>query len=83
MAFEWLLMLGKSFGVSLGVPTTPSLFETLNLSDRLNDHRCDIRDLDALLAIFAKETPDVVFHLAAQPIVSQVMTILKQLLIQT
>ena len=69
---EWLLMLGaKVSGVSLGVPTTPSLFETLNLSDRLNDHRCDIRDLDALLAIFAKETPDVVFHLAAQPIVSQ------------
>ncbi len=69
---EWLLMLGANVsGISLDVPTTPSLFDTLHLSDRLNDHRCDIRDLNALRALFVKEAPQIVFHLAAQPIVSQ------------
>lgn len=69
---EWLIMLGADVaGVAIDVPTTPALFKDLNLSERLNDHRCDIRNLDALLAVFAQEAPEVVFHLAAQPIVSE------------
>lgn len=68
---EWLLFLGaKVMGVSLNVPTDPSLFLSLNLSDRMDDYRCDIRDIESLLTIVQREAPEIVFHLAAQPIVT-------------
>jgi CDP-glucose 4,6-dehydratase len=35
----------------------------------MQDHRGDIRDLDRVLRVFAAEQPEVVFHLAAQPLV--------------
>lgn len=67
----WLLKLGaKVIGISDQIPTTPSMFEELGLEDKLNHHLCDIRDLAKLKAITSQYTPDFVFHLAAQPIVS-------------
>jgi CDP-glucose 4,6-dehydratase len=67
----WLLKLGaKVIGVSIDVPTTPSLFDELGLSEKINDLRKDVRDLEELKKIFSDEKPDFVFHLAAQPIVS-------------
>lgn len=67
----WLLKLGaKVIGVSIDVPTNPSLFEELNLQEKITDYRKDIRDLEAIKEIVAKEKPDFLFHLAAQPIVS-------------
>jgi CDP-glucose 4,6-dehydratase len=67
----WLLQLGaKVYGISKDVPTNPSMFESLNLEDKIKFYRKDIRDLSSMKKIFGEVQPDFVFHLAAQPIVS-------------
>lgn len=51
-------------------PLPGSLFETADLSNWLeHDFRIDIRDSDATLQAMAEAQPDVVIHLAAQPLV--------------
>jgi len=68
---SWLLKLGaKVCGVSDCIPTSPSIFEVLNLQQKIEHHFCDVRDLAGLREIFTTFEPDFVFHLAAQPIVS-------------
>lgn len=68
----WLLRLGAEVtGISIDVPTDPSHFEALGLRDRL-DHRIgDVRDRDYIEAVFEEKRPDIVFHLAAQPLVRE------------
>lgn len=67
----WLLSLGaKVTGVSNQVPTEPSMFDALGMGDRLTHILADIRDGERMKAIIADTKPDMVFHLAAQPIVS-------------
>jgi CDP-glucose 4,6-dehydratase len=67
----WLLKLNaKVIGISNDIPTVPSLFENLNLEDKIKHYKQDIRDLDKIRHIFLSEKPDFLFHLAAQPIVS-------------
>ncbi len=67
----WLLKLGaKVIGLSKDIPTTPSLFETLELEHKIEHHIEDIRNLESLKKIISDVKPDFVFHLAAQPIVS-------------
>ena len=67
----WLSELGaRVTGVALEPDTTPSLFQQLDLSQRLERHHlADIRDREALAAITTACEPEVVFHLAAQPLV--------------
>lgn len=67
----WLHRLGaKVHGYALDPPTTPSLFEAAGISAILaSDTRADLADLDALKAAFDKAQPDIIFHLAAQPLV--------------
>jgi CDP-glucose 4,6-dehydratase len=68
----WLLKLGaKVVGISIDIPTCPSIFEELKLNNKVTDLRFDIRDLEKVIAVFKEEEPDFVFHLAAQPIVSK------------
>lgn len=56
-------------GYSLEPDTTPSLFELAGLADTL-DHVCgDVRDLTHLKQVFERVQPEIVIHLAAQPIV--------------
>lgn len=67
---EWLLQLGANVsGYALDPPTRPALFETLGLSARMGDRRSDIRDAAAVSRWISDEEPDLVFHLAAQPLV--------------
>lgn len=68
---SWLLDLGADVvGYSDGIPTTPSLFELAGLAKRI-DHRIgDVRDREAFAAVVQDVRPDIVFHLAAQAIVS-------------
>jgi CDP-glucose 4,6-dehydratase len=67
----WLLKLGaKVVGISKDIPTQPSMFEELDLKNRLKHIQADIRDLKAMRSLIADEQPDFVFHLAAQAIVS-------------
>jgi CDP-glucose 4,6-dehydratase len=67
---EWLLQLGAEVtGYSLPPPTTPSMFEQLGLAGRLRHIEGDVRDLAALQAAIEDVKPEVVLHLAAQPLV--------------
>lgn len=56
-------------GYSLTAPTVPNLFEMANVEDKMNSVIGDIRDLAKLKEVFDKVQPEVVLHLAAQPIV--------------
>ena len=67
----WLLNLGADvIGVSRDIPTQPSMFEILGLTDKIQHHIIDIRNFDALNKVIKQENPDFIFHLAAQAIVS-------------
>lgn len=52
-------------------PSSPSLYKLLNLDERLHSVYGDIRDLDGLWTAFDQSRPEIVFHLAAQPIVRE------------
>lgn len=67
---QWLLKLGAEVqGYALAPPTSPSLFDQLGLSSQLVDRRADIRDRNELIAVIREFDPEIVFHLAAQPLV--------------
>ena len=67
----WLLKLGAEvIGVSKDIPTTPSMFEELGLESKIKHYMVDVRDLSKITEIMSLEKPEMVFHLAAQPIVS-------------
>ncbi|MCT7554541.1 CDP-glucose 4,6-dehydratase [Aliarcobacter butzleri] len=64
----WLNKMGaKVIGYSLEAPTRPNHIELLNLD--IVSVIGDIRDLDKLNQVFNEYKPDIVFHLAAQPLV--------------
>jgi CDP-glucose 4,6-dehydratase len=66
----WLKMLGaRVVGYSLNPPTQPSLFDETGLAEDVFHNVGDIRDLDSIQAVFQRYQPEVVFHLAAQPLV--------------
>ena len=56
-------------GYSLEPPTQPNLFELAGLEDRMTSVIGDIRDREKLMAAFRAARPEIVLHLAAQPIV--------------
>ena len=56
-------------GYSLEPPTDPSLIEILSLGDAMDSVIGDIRDRAHLFQVFERVRPEIVFHLAAQPIV--------------
>ena len=67
---EWLLSLGADVaGIALEPDTTPAIFEQLGLAGRMEHHVADIRDADRMKELIGRILPDVVFHLAAQPLV--------------
>ena len=67
----WLTQLGAQvYGYGLPPATDPALFDVCGLATELAGHTlADIRDADALSAALRAAAPDVVFHLAAQPLV--------------
>lgn len=67
----WLAGLGaRVHGYALGPPTQPNLFETARVGEVLvTDARADLADLRTLTATLNQVRPEVVFHLAAQPLV--------------
>src|SRR3954470_19130378 len=67
----WLLHLqAKVYGIAKDIPTNPSMFEVMNLREKITHYESDIRDLQAMKTILTEVQPDYVFHLAAQPIVA-------------
>jgi CDP-glucose 4,6-dehydratase len=67
----WLAQLGAEVvGLSDEIPTEPSLFALAGVAgDLAADVRADVRDLDAVRAALDAHRPEVVVHLAAQPLV--------------
>ena len=67
----WLTMLGADvYGYSIDVPTTPSMFESLDLAEHNHHVFGDIRDREKINGYIQEVRPDFIFHLAAQAIVS-------------
>ena len=65
-----LSMLGAHVtGYSLSPPTSPSLFELADVKQDVDSHIGDIRDADHLHSVFQACDPEIVIHMAAQPIV--------------
>ena len=58
-------------GYSLTPPTEPSLFALAGLESRMNSVIGDVRDFAHLKAVFEESRPEIVLHLAAQPIVRE------------
>lgn len=56
-------------GYSIDVPTEPSLFELSGIEKEIDSNIGDVRDLAHLSEVFKKAQPEIVFHLAAQPLV--------------
>jgi CDP-glucose 4,6-dehydratase len=66
----WLQAMGaKVIGYALPAPTHPSLFVAANVAEGMVSIESDIRDFAALLAAFKKYQPEIVIHMAAQPLV--------------
>lgn len=69
---EALVMAGADVtGYALEPPTQPSLFALCGLEDRMHSVTGDIRDLEQLRAVFQEAQPEIVIHMAAQPIVRE------------
>ncbi len=66
----WLHDLGAVVrGFALPPATDPNLFEILDLESKIEHVVGDIRDLDSVVETIADFSPEIVLHLAAQPIV--------------
>lgn len=69
---EVLLYAGANVtGYALEPPTRPSLFELLSLGEHIHSVIGDIRDLEKLKRTFEETLPEIVIHMAAQPIVRE------------
>lgn len=66
----WLQSLGAELtGLSSGEPTVPSLYAQARVGAGMREQRGDIRDRQAVAAALAASRAEIVFHLAAQPMV--------------
>ena len=61
----------KVTGFALQPPTSPSLFEIANVSEGINSVIGDIRDLKCLESALLASKPEIVIHMAAQPLVRE------------
>lgn len=66
----WLQSLGAIVhGVALAPPTTPALFDVARVADAMDSRFGDVRDFDAIRPLVVDFQPEVVMHMAAQPLV--------------
>lgn len=66
----WLNDLGAEItGYSLEAPTNPSLFELCEIDKMTNTIIGDMRDWEKLRSSLQNSNPDIVFHMAARPLV--------------
>lgn len=66
----WLQSMGAQvIGYALAPPTNPSLFDIADVASGMTSVFGDIRDLDKLQKVFSKHQPEIVIHMAAQPLV--------------
>ena len=66
----WLhRLVAEVTGISLPPNTSPSLFHLAKVANQIESHFCDIRDEGALKKVVTAARPEIIFHLAAQPLV--------------
>jgi CDP-glucose 4,6-dehydratase len=64
----WLSELGAEVtGLALAPDTNPNHWDMLGLN--ITDHRCDVQDSATVQQVLSNSQPEIVFHLAAQPLV--------------
>ncbi|MFN8707384.1 MAG: CDP-glucose 4,6-dehydratase [Alphaproteobacteria bacterium] len=70
----WLCSMGADVrGLSLAPDTTPSLFELARVDRDVEGGLCDLRDSEAVVAAVRQAKPQIVLHMAAQPLVRRSM----------
>lgn len=68
----WLSKLGATVtGIALPPPAQPNLFSLARIADEITSRFCDIRDARELTRAVLETRPEIVFHLAAQPLVRE------------
>ncbi len=66
----WLNRLGADvYGYSLDPPTVPSLFVVAGLENKIHSIKGDIRNIEGLKKAVLEAQPEIIFHMAAQPLV--------------
>jgi len=66
----WLQALGCELtGLAPGTPSGPSLYGLAGVGAQMQEHRVDVRDPGAVARAVREARPEIVFHLAAQPVV--------------
>jgi CDP-glucose 4,6-dehydratase len=66
----WLQSMGTSLhGLALPPPTDPSLFIEASVADGMKSHICDVRDFASVQRVVSEVLPEIVIHMAAQPLV--------------
>ncbi len=73
---SWLCLLLKQlgadvYGYALDPPTNPSLFKEAKIEEQITSFIGDVRDLDHLQSVMQKVQPEIVIHMAAQPLVRE------------
>ena len=67
---QWLIMMGAQVtGIGLEPETSPSMYHALGYHNVLDSRIMDIRNYELVQQVFREKQPEIVFHLAAQPIV--------------
>lgn len=56
-------------GIALDPPTDPALFQIARVAEGMDHHLADIRDFGAMQLLMNEFKPEIVFHMAAQPLV--------------
>lgn len=66
----WLHSMGADLrGVALTPPTSPSLFEVACIADLMDHNIADVRDFEKTSSLIMEFQPEIIFHMAAQPLV--------------
>ncbi len=69
---QWMHELGATVsGIALDPVTSPNLFDAAGLGSLCQDHRLDLRNFEPVGKAMLAIQPDIVFHLAAQPLVRE------------
>lgn len=71
LSYILMLMGADVTGYALCPPTNPSMYHTLELDKEIQHIEGDIRDFPHMQNVFQEIQPEIVFHLAAQPLVRE------------
>lgn len=66
----WLQSMGAQLrGISLAPPTAPALFDVAQVAEGMDHQLADIRDFDKVKKLLVEFKPEILIHMAAQPLV--------------